>query len=44
VEYAVGVETLCFAMKKYYISINNLFLFFESRPSKTGGVKEDYYV
>jgi len=39
------------AEKIFYISINNLYLFLESRPSsagclaaKTEGVKEDYYV
>ena len=34
--YGVVAETLRFAVKKYYISINNLYLFFEPRPSSAG--------
>jgi len=36
VRYGVVVETLRFAVKKYYISINNLYLFFEPRSSSAG--------
>ena len=32
----VGMGALCFAVKIFCISINNLYLFFEPRPSKTG--------
>ena len=32
----VGMGTLCFAVKIFCISINNLYLFYESRPSSAG--------
>ena len=36
VRHRIRIGILCLAVKIFYISINNLYLFFEPRPSKTG--------